>query len=87
MKNGKVVDFTTTPSYTVDDATGTYAIRAANEMGGLSEATEANSETGIASLTPSLSKDEGTWYNLNGQPVNSSYKGIVIIRGKKTINR
>ena len=87
VKNGKVVNFTTTPSYTVDDATATYAIRAANEMGGLSEATTANGETGIASLTPSLSKGEGVWYNLNGQPVNDSYKGIVIVRGKKIVKR
>ena len=87
VKNGKVVNFTTTPSYTVDDATATYAIRAANEMGGLSEATTANGETGIAFLTPSLSKGEGVWYNLNGQPVNDSYKGIVIIRGKKIVKR
>ena len=37
VKNGKVIDFTTTPSYTVDDLTATYTVRAANEMGGLSE--------------------------------------------------
>lgn len=26
-------------------------------------------------------------YNLSGQKVNSSYRGIVIINGKKVINR
>jgi hypothetical protein len=87
VKNGKVIDFTIEPTYTVDDATATYAVRAANEMGGLSEATTANVETGITSLTPSRSKGEGVWYNLNGQPVNNSFKGIVIIRGKKIIKR
>ena len=43
LKNGEVIDFVTTASYTVDDATAVYAVRAANEMGGLSEAVVANS--------------------------------------------
>ena len=37
VKDGKVVDFTTEPAYTLTE-TGEYAVRAANEMGGLSEA-------------------------------------------------
>ena len=41
VKNGNVIDFTTEPTFEVDDATATYAVRAANEMGGLGEATEA----------------------------------------------
>ena len=40
-KEGKVVDFTDEPTFEVDDATATWSVRAANEMGGLSEATEA----------------------------------------------
>ena len=38
LKNGNVVAFTTTASYTIDDAEAQYAVRAANKMGGLSEA-------------------------------------------------
>lgn len=38
VKDGAVIDFTTEPQYTVDDPLATYAVRAANEMGGLSEA-------------------------------------------------
>ena len=38
LKNGNIVAFTTTASYTVDDADAQYAVRAANKMGGLSEA-------------------------------------------------
>ena len=38
LKNGNVVAFTTTASYTIDDADAQYAVRAANKMGGLSEA-------------------------------------------------
>ena len=39
VKDGSVVDFTTEPTYTLTES-GTYAVRAANEMGGLSEASE-----------------------------------------------
>ena len=42
LKNGSVIDFVDTPSYTVEDATAEYAIRAANGMGGLSAAVVAN---------------------------------------------
>ena len=37
LKDGEIVAIITTPSYTVDDATAEYEVRAANEMGGLSE--------------------------------------------------
>ena len=48
VKDGSVIDFTTEPTYEVDDVSATYAVRAANEMGGLGEATEAVVvETGI----------------------------------------
>ncbi len=39
VKDGAVIDFTTEPSYELTES-GTYAVRAANEMGGLSEASE-----------------------------------------------
>ena len=40
-KDGKVVDFTTEETYTLEDLNGEYTIRAANEMGGLSEQSDA----------------------------------------------
>ena len=43
LKNGEVIDFVSTASYSVDDATAVYAVRAVNEMGGLSEEVVANS--------------------------------------------
>lgn len=49
-KNGKVVDFTIKPTYLVDDASATWSVRAANEMGGLSEATAAVLSTGIYNI-------------------------------------
>ena len=47
LKNGEVIDFVTTASYTVDDASAVYAVRAANGMGGLSAAVVANSNITI----------------------------------------
>lgn len=46
-KNGNVIAFTTEPTFTVDDATAKYSVRAANEMGGLSEPAEVGNGTGL----------------------------------------
>jgi hypothetical protein len=43
--------------------------------------------TGIKNLTPSLSQGEGVAYNLRGQKVDASYKGIVIVNGKKYLRK
>ncbi len=40
FKDGKLVAFTTSATYTVDDASASYAVRAVNAMGGMSEVTE-----------------------------------------------
>lgn len=45
--------------------------------------------TGINSPYVFTKKAEGNgkWYNLNGQQVDSSYKGIVIVNGRKFVNK
>ncbi|MCQ2128606.1 MAG: leucine-rich repeat domain-containing protein [Bacteroidaceae bacterium] len=43
--------------------------------------------SGINTLTPALSTGNGTTYNLNGMKVNKSYNGIVVVDGKKYINK
>ena len=45
--------------------------------------------TGINSPYVITKKSEGNgkWYNLNGQQVDSSYKGIVIVNGRKFVNK
>lgn len=79
VKNGKVADFTTGNTYTVDDATATWAVRAANEMGGLSEAAAASIESGISeSAAAGAVVVKTDLYNLQGVRVNNSYKGTVI---------
>lgn len=48
-KDGTVIDFTTDNTYTAAE-TGSYSIRAANEMGGLSEASEAVTVNGSTTV-------------------------------------
>ncbi len=86
VKDGAVVDFTTTPSYTVDDASAQYAVRAANEMGGLGEAVQATVSDGIHSLDAPVSGDNAI-YNLQGIRVSQPRQGIYIINGRKMVVR
>ena len=77
VKNGKVVDFTTEPSYTVDDANATYAVRAANEMGGLGEAI-ASVGAGVENIFAADSVVDTVYYNVEGRRVAPNYQGVVI---------
>lgn len=77
-KDGKVIGFTTEPSYTVDDPNATYSVRAANEMGGLGEATEAGIADGIATATDATATGKAAYYNLGGVKTDSQQKGITI---------
>ncbi|MBQ8463598.1 MAG: Ig-like domain-containing protein [Prevotella sp.] len=85
VKNGQVVDFTTDATYTVDDATATYAVRAANEMGGLGEAAEASTSTGIEEVAPAAINADGKVYNLQGIRVQKAQQGVYIINGRKVV--
>ena len=93
-KDGKVIDFTTTPEYAVDDAEATYSIRAANQMGGLGEATIASIDTGINEIEGVEAGEavSATYYSIDGTRVNSSYRGVVIevskmADGSKTVRK
>lgn len=79
-KNGKVVDFTITPSYIIDDASATWSVRAANEMGGLSEATVVGQGTGIRNITSATASVIKTAiYAADGTQLSNLQKGINII--------
>ena len=84
VKNGSVVDFTTEPTYTIDDATATWAVRAANEMGGLGEAIEAGISTGISEIKE-IKVANNAIYNMQGIRVSKTGKGLYIINGKKEL--
>lgn len=77
-KDGKVVDFTTEPTYTVDDAKAVWSVRAANEMGGLGEATVATRGTGISNVETGNAANTNTVIKLieNG-------KVVIVKDGKK----
>lgn len=79
-KNGKVVDFTIKPTYLVDDASATWSVRAANEMGGLSEAT-AVLGTGIRNITSATEAAviKTAIYAADGTQLSNFQKGINII--------
>lgn len=79
-KNGKVVDFTITPSYIVDDASATWSVRAANEMGGLSEATVVGQGTGSAiAAATDAAVIKTAIYAADGTQLSNLQKGINII--------
>ena len=85
VKNGKVVAFTLENSYTVDDVNAIWAVRAANEMSGLSEAAEASITTGIQDIANSQNTVPERIYNINGIRVDKARKGLYIINGKKVV--
>lgn len=78
-KNGKVVDFTVEPTYTVDDASATWSVRAANEMGGLGEATVASTSTGIENIATSSDVLSTKIYSADGVQVSKLQRGINIV--------
>lgn len=80
-KNGKVVDFTITPSYIIDDASATWSVRTANEMGGLSEATVVGQGTGIHNIAAATDAAviKTAIYAADGTLLSNLQKGINII--------
>lgn len=80
-KNGKVVDFTIKPTYLVDDASATWSVRAANEMGGLSEATAAVLSTGIYNIASATDAAviKTAIFAADGTQLSNLQKGINII--------
>ena len=88
VKDGNVISFTIEPKFEMPDD-GTYAVRAANEMGGLSEASVAikasGVTTGIFETVNLLNRVPDTIYSINGVRVEKTGKGLYIINGKKVV--
>ena len=80
-RDGHVVDFTTTPSYTIDLPNRcTWSVRAANEMGGLGEAIEA----ATAGITEAKAENSSSaTYDIRGYQIASPQKGQVYIQNSK----
>lgn len=77
-KNGNVVAFTTDNTYADADGSATYSVRAANEMGGLGEATEAKIASGLQQNTKVATPTSTTYYNMDGKRIGKSHKGATI---------
>lgn len=77
-ENGKVVAFTTEPTYDTAGSTAHFSVRAANEMGGLGE--EAVAETVAVDLitAPGAEVVASIYYNVAGARVDADYEGVVI---------
>lgn len=93
-QDGKVIDFTTEPTYTVGDASAKYSVRAANQMGGLGEAAEAQVATGIDEVGAAENGEavSTAYYSIDGTRVNNEYRGVVIevktmADGSKTVRK
>lgn len=93
-RDGKVIDFTTEPTYTVGDASAKYSVRAANQMGGLGEAAEAQVATGIDEVGAAENGEavSTAYYSIDGTRVNNEYRGVVIevktmADGSKTVRK
>ena len=78
-KDGKVVDFTIEPTYDIDDTSATWSVRAANEMGGLGEATVATTSTGIENVTTSADVLSTQIYTADGIQLSHLQRGINIV--------
>ncbi|MBP5763869.1 MAG: Ig-like domain-containing protein [Bacteroidales bacterium] len=86
VKDGSVIGFTTEPKFALT-SDGSYSVRAANEMGGLSEssAVVVIITTGISEVESNLNNGSDAIYNLNGVRVEKANKGLYIINGKKVV--
>jgi len=79
LKNNKVVALTSEKSYDIDEATATWSVRAANEMGGLGEATVATISTGIDTIATEANVLSTAIYTADGIQVSKLQKGINIV--------
>jgi len=86
-KNDSVVAFTTETTYeTTSD--GSYTVRAANEMGGLSAPSEvATVDTGIESVETTTDNRPSMIFTLDGKRIQQTQRGLNIIRSDNGIFR
>ena len=80
-KDGAVVDFTTEPTYEATE-NGSYTVRAANEMGGLSAMSVAVEITGITGINGIDEAKNATKaiFTIDGRSLNTLQRGLNIIR-------
>lgn len=87
VKDGSVVGFATGTTFDISlTGAGRYSIRVANECGGLGA--ESSSVSGISGIiADGESNADAPKYNVAGQRVGTTFKGIVIQNGKKYVKK
>lgn len=82
VKNGHVVDFTTETTYAADITTASYAIRVANQRGGLGPKSNVVGTDGIKDVISDTPSTQGkTMFSISGQRLTSPQRGQVYIQG------
>lgn len=66
-----------------NDSEEPYKVQSVNEQGGLSKFGIATDATALNAVSAAKGAKSNVYYNIAGQRVNSSYKGMVISDGKK----
>ena len=66
-----------------NDSEEPYKVQSVNEQGGLSKFGIATDATALNTVSAAKSAKSNVYYNIAGQRVNSSFKGMVISDGKK----
>ena len=79
-KNGEVAGFTTQTSFDGYTASDQWQVQAVNENGGLSAYGTANTATDISLQTSTISSQTSAFYTLDGRRVDSSARGLLIVR-------
>lgn len=85
-----VLQDVTTECFMNDVEGAVLSVRAINQMGGLGEMSakaEPGEYAGITNVTSNSQRTGAHTYNLSGQRVKAIHKGIVIVNGKKFINK
>ena len=75
FKNNVFQTMTTETTYSNADNSATWSVRAANEMGGFGEPTEATVTNGISAVN-SAKTVSATYYSLTGMKLSRPQKGI-----------
>ena len=87
VKDGNVIAFTTETNFTATE-NGQYSVRAANEMGGLSIASEAAVVTGATGISELSVSDQSKtiltveYYTIDGKRLSNLQPGLNIVRQK-----
>ena len=74
-----------TVTFSVAEGGTYYVLAAGTKMGFYGFKYEVGTSTGISSVNAAAAKKNGKTYNMAGQEVSSSAKGIVIKNGKKYV--